>query len=221
MREFFRRLPWLPWTLLIGTAIAVVVAAGITTPDRAQVRERPAVRRDLACVRPELGPNRGIADLVGTAHVGSVRSISDSTAPNYCSPTDPRWGVLGAFPGDTTIVLARGTERVAVRLVGRPGRSLAVVLGGRSYPIVAVYGGGIGWKQRYITVRDELHYMLPIEWDEQHRAWEPYGLERWLATGGPDTPRKDDSLEGRCADCHGGTRADHSGMVFVGADGMK
>lgn len=217
----FRRSAWLP-LLLVGAAAAVFVIWREMRTGR-EPRTSVAMPQDtsLVCSRPEISlEERVLGDPAERTYMPSVRNVSDPSAANYCSPTDPRWGVLGRFTGDTTITLEQGRYCVSARLIGRPGEPLMVIWGDRSYPIIAVYGGGVRWKQRYITLYDDHHYMLPIQWDEHRAAWEPYGLERWADEHGPHTPSIETSLEGRCSHCHEekGFRA-ASEPLFIGTEG--
>lgn len=170
----------------------------------------------LECIRPQFAPDGVALHALQDAHIPSVRNIIDPNAPNYTTPTNARWGVLGAFPGDTTVIVEQGQFLVAARLLGKRDEAIRVQWGEHEYPVIAVYGGGVGWKQRYITMHNGKHYMLPIQWNEQAATWEPYHLDRWFAYAGPTVPRTEDSLEGRCADCHTVSDMSRSGMVFIG-----
>jgi hypothetical protein len=145
--------------------------------------------------------------------VTSVRNIVDPTADGYTTPTDPSRGVLGAFPGDTTILVEQDQYLVAARLIGTPGDSLLVQWGDKAYAVIAVYGGGLGWKQRYVTIHEDRHFMLPIQWDEKSNTWESYSMQNWFAGGEPATPRFEDSFEGRCTECHNEDRVTNTGVV--------
>ena len=214
----FPRRTWIPLVLLLACAGLVLLGIRVGTLESSHSIGAYTELDSLACDRPATAPDGSMTAQPVAAHISSLRDIVDPGAPNYCTPSDSRWGVLGAFPGDTTIVVEQGQYLVAARLVGQPGDTLQVQWGDLMYPIVAVYGGGIGWKQRYITVHNDRHYMLPIQWNEQSSTWEPYGVERWFEVSGPAVPDVDDSLEGRCSDCHREDEAGRTGMVFVGTE---
>ena len=205
------RSTWSKALLLVSFAGLVAFASGVITLDRSDSPASFALYDSLACVRPDAGLSRAL----DRTSVASVRNIVDREAGNYYAPTDGRWGVLGRFPGDTTIMVEQGQYLVAARLFGQPSDSLSVQWGSQTFPIVAVYGGGFGWKQRYITVHDDRHFVLPIQWNEQSSTWEPYGVERWFEVSGPAIPGVDESLEGRCSDCHREDGAGSNGVVFV------
>jgi hypothetical protein len=218
MVAVFGKRKWVPVVLLVALAGLVVLGVAVGTLDNANTASRGFAQVDsLECSRPRSTPDGVMPVAFRDTHISSVRNIIDPTAPNYAAPTHTRWGVLGAFPGDTTVIVEQGQFLVATRLLGQPGDTLRVQWGDKTFPVVAVYGGGVGWKQRYITVHDGKHDMLPIQWNEQVSTWEPYHLDRWFAVAGPTIPRAEDSLEGRCSDCHTVADMSRSGMVFAGS----
>jgi hypothetical protein len=205
-------------TLLLAVVGLVLLSVQVGTLEGTATNGVFAQIDSLDCNRPSLTPTSKGIESVNDAHVPSVRNIVDTNAPSYTEPTDPQWGIIGAFPGDTTIMVEQGQYLVAARLTNQPGDTLHVQWGNQKYPVVAVYGGGLGWKQRYITVFGERHYMLPIQWDEHSSSWEPYRVERWITATGPAVPRDEDSLEGQCSDCHNATDVGQSGMAVVGLE---
>jgi hypothetical protein len=216
MDTFLQKSIWIPLTLLVAVVGLVLLGVQISTPGNNATNMYARLDSPNHTTATQTSNSDHIGS-INDAHVPSVRNILDPDAPGYIEPTDPQWGIVGSFPGDTTIIVEQGQHLVAARLTGQPGDTLRVQWGNHKYPIVAVYGGGLGWKQRYITVFGDYHFMLPIQWDEHSSNWEPYGVERWITAAGPDVPREEDSLEGRCSDCHTATDVDQSGLAVVGA----
>ncbi|HDS74037.1 MAG TPA: hypothetical protein ENN56_00710 [Firmicutes bacterium] len=219
MVSIVQKRKWVPVVPAIALIGLVILGVRLSTLDGVHATNRGFSRVDsLECSRPQSMPDGIAVYEMQETHIPSVRNIIDPTAPNYAVPTNSRYGVLGAFPGDTTFVVEQGQYLVATRLIGQTGDTLRVQWGNQTFPIIAVYGGGVGWKQRYITVHGGKHYMLPIQWNEQASTWEPYNLDRWFAGTGPSVPRAEDSLEGRCSDCHTVADMSRSGMVFAGSE---
>lgn len=71
-----------------------------------------------------------------------------------------------------------------------------------TYKIVRTYGGW-GWKQRYQVMIGDLHYILPIQWNQATSRWVAYNPQWWYnANGSLKTPSARNSFEIDCAGCH-------------------
>ena len=71
-----------------------------------------------------------------------------------------------------------------------------------TYRVVRTYGGW-GWKQRYQVEIGNLHYILPIQWNQATSRWVPYNPQWWYNENGSlKTPPARNSFELDCAGCH-------------------
>jgi predicted CXXCH cytochrome family protein len=78
-----------------------------------------------------------------------------------------------------------------------------------TYKIVRTYGGW-GWKQRYQVKIGNMHYILPIQWNQATSRWVAYNPQWWYTEKGIlKTPPARNSFELDCAGCH------NTGMVIA------
>jgi predicted CXXCH cytochrome family protein len=71
-----------------------------------------------------------------------------------------------------------------------------------TYKVVRTYGGW-GWKQRYQVMIGNMHYILPIQWNQSTSRWVAYNPNWWYAENGAlKTPATRNSFELDCAGCH-------------------
>lgn len=78
-----------------------------------------------------------------------------------------------------------------------------------TYKVVRTYGGW-GWKQRYQVKIGNMHYILPIQWNQTSAKWVAYNPQWWYTeTGTLKTPPVRNSFEMDCAGCH------NTGMVIA------
>ena len=78
-----------------------------------------------------------------------------------------------------------------------------------TYKVVRTYGGW-GWKQRYQVKIGNMHYILPIQWNQASSRWVAYNPHWWYTDKGSlKTPSARNSFELDCAGCH------NTGMVIA------
>jgi predicted CXXCH cytochrome family protein len=71
-----------------------------------------------------------------------------------------------------------------------------------TYKVVRTYGGW-GWKQRYQVKIGNMHYILPIQWNQATSRWVAYNPQWWYNENGSlKTPPARNSFELDCAGCH-------------------
>ena len=71
-----------------------------------------------------------------------------------------------------------------------------------TYKVVRTYGGW-GWKQRYQVKIGNMHYILPIQWNQAASRWVAYNPHWWYNEDGSlKTPAVRNSFELDCAGCH-------------------
>ena len=82
-----------------------------------------------------------------------------------------------------------------------------------TFKVVRTYGGW-GWKQRYQVKIGNMHYILPIQWNQATSKWVAYNPNWWYNENGSlKTPSPRNSFEMDCAGCH------NTGLVIAkGAD---
>ncbi|PKN35398.1 MAG: hypothetical protein CVU61_03760 [Deltaproteobacteria bacterium HGW-Deltaproteobacteria-19] len=82
----------------------------------------------------------------------------------------------------------------------------------QTYKVVRTYGGW-GWKQRYQVRIGNLHYILPIQWNQATSRWVSYNPQWWYnADGSLKEPPARNSFELDCAGCH------NTGLVLSKGD---
>jgi predicted CXXCH cytochrome family protein len=71
-----------------------------------------------------------------------------------------------------------------------------------TYKVVRTYGGW-GWKQRYQVKIANMHYILPIQWNQGTSRWVAYNPQWWYNENGSlKIPVLRNSFEIDCAGCH-------------------
>ena len=81
-----------------------------------------------------------------------------------------------------------------------------------TYKVVRTYGGW-GWKQRYQVKIGNMHYILPIQWNQATSRWVAYNPHWWYNENGSlKTPTARNSFELDCAGCH------NTGLVIARDD---
>ena len=155
----------------------------------------------------------GSADYVGSEKCGMCHSeVYDkwkvslhNKSQQELSPTNDRvvvdWkGVLKLKGGNI--------PEYTVKLFKKNGDYYATLVDTQSptieatYKVVRTYGGW-GWKQRYQVKIGNLHYILPIQWNQSSSKWVAFNPQWWYNENGSlKTPPPRNSFELDCAGCH-------------------
>ncbi len=89
----------------------------------------------------------------------------------------------------------------------KSGEDYYATFGGNTYKVIRTYGGGFGYKQRYITRVKHSELILPFQWNELAGggagAWGAYDVTNWFDTGGPlPEPNMSANFAKNCMGCH-------------------
>lgn len=169
--------------------------------------------RLLALILVAVPSLAGAADYVGSEKCSTChKEVYDrwkeslhNKSQQELSPTNDRvvvdWkGVLklkgGSIPEYTVKLFKKNRDYYATLLdTQNPAREA-------TYKVVRTYGGW-GWKQRYQVKIGNMHYILPIQWNQATSRWVAYNPQWWYNENGSlKTPPARNSFELDCAGCH-------------------
>jgi predicted CXXCH cytochrome family protein len=167
----------------------------------------------LAAVLIAIPLTAGAADYLGSETCGAChKEIYDkwkvslhNKSQQDLSPTNDR--VVVDWKG--ALKLKGGNiPEYTVKLEKRNGAYFATLVDTKNpdkeatYQVVRTYGGW-GWKQRYQVKIGNLHYILPIQWNQSTSKWVTYNPQWWYNEDGTlKTPPSRNSFELDCAGCH-------------------
>lgn len=92
--------------------------------------------------------------------------------------------------------------------LSRSGEDYLATFGGKTYKVIRTYGGGFGYKQRFITRVKHSELILPFQWNELANggqgAWAPYDVTNWFNTDSTPLPEPNMSANFAkdCMGCH-------------------
>ncbi len=90
----FPRRTWIPLVLLLACAGLVVLGIRVGTLESSHSIGAYTELDSLACDPAATAPDGSMTSQPVAAHISSLRAIVDPGAPNYCTPSDSRCGVL-------------------------------------------------------------------------------------------------------------------------------
>ncbi len=126
------------------------------------------------------------------------------------SQRDPNEGaqVLPDAQWSGTITITDSGTGISFEVdLSKSGTDYFAKIGGRTYKVIRTYGGGFGYKQRYITRVKHSELILPFQWNELANngagGWGPYDVTNWFDANGPlPEPNMSANFAKDCMGCH-------------------